>query len=46
MSLIKARAKVERTPTTITNDMFSGFKSSATWTRKARLGTKIYEQWP
>jgi len=43
MSLSKARANdVERTPTT--ND-FVLFRSLATWTRKARHGTKMYEQW-
>jgi len=41
MSLNKARAnEVERTPTT--NVIF---RSPATWTRKARHGTQIYEQW-
>jgi len=43
MSPNKARAnEVERTPTT--NDIVL-FWSPATWTRKARCGTKIYEQW-
>jgi len=43
MSPSKARAKtVEKTPTT--NDIVS-FRSPATWTREARCGTKIYEQW-
>jgi len=41
MSLSKARAsKVERMPAT--NDIVS-FRSPATWTWKARNGTKIYE---
>jgi len=41
MSPSKARAnEVERTPTTY--DIVS-FWSPATWTRKARHGTKIYE---
>jgi len=39
----KARAnEVVRTPTT--NDIVL-FRSSVTWTRKARHWTKIYEQW-
>jgi len=43
MSLNKAQAnKVERTPTT--NDIILS-RSPTTWTRKARHGTKIYEQW-
>jgi len=43
MTLSKARAnEVERTPTT--NDI-ALFRSPATWTGKARHGTKIYEQW-
>jgi len=42
MSLIKAQAnEVMRTPTT--NDIVL-FRSPATWTRKTRHGTKIYEQ--
>ena len=36
------RLKRERTSTT--NDV-AWFRSLATWTRKARHGTKIYEQW-
>jgi len=43
MSPSKARAnEVVRTPTT--NDIVL-FRSLATWTRKARHRTKIYEQW-
>jgi len=43
MSPCKSRAnEVVRTPTT--NDIVL-FRSPATWTRKARHGTKIYEQW-
>jgi len=43
MSPHKAQAnEVERTPTT--NDI-ALFRSPATWTLKARHGTKIYEQW-
>jgi len=43
MSPSKAQAnEVERTPTT--NDIVL-FRSPATWTRKGRQGTKIYEQW-
>jgi len=43
MSPSKARANQDvRTPTT--NDIVL-FRSLATWTRKARYGTKIYEQW-
>jgi len=43
MGLSKARAnEVERTPTT--NDIVL-FRSPATWTRKARRGTKIHDQW-
>jgi len=44
MSPRKERAnKIERTPAT--NDVVL-IRSPATWTRKARHGTKIYEQWP
>jgi len=43
MSPSKARAnEVERMPTT--NDIVL-FRSPATWRRKARHGTQIYEQW-
>jgi len=43
MSPSKAQAnEVVRTPTT--NDIVV-FRSPATWTRKARYGTKMYEQW-
>jgi len=43
MSLSKAAAnEVERTPTA--NDIVLS-RSPATLTRKARRGTKIYEQW-
>jgi len=43
MSPHKARAnEVVRAPTT--NDILL-FRSPATWTRKARHRTKIYEQW-
>jgi len=43
MSPSKARAnEVERTFITISIVLF---KSPATWTWKARHGTKIYEQW-
>jgi len=43
MNPSKARAnEVGRTPTT--NDIVL-FRSPARWTRKARHGTKIYEQW-
>jgi len=43
MSPSKARAnEVVRMPTT--NDIVL-FRSPAAWTRKARHGTKIYEQW-
>jgi len=43
MSPRKAQVnEVERAPTT--NDIVLS-KSPATWTRKAKRGTKIYEQW-
>jgi len=43
MSPSKARAiEVERTPAA--NDIVL-FRSPVIWTRKARHGTKIYEQW-
>jgi len=44
MSPSETRAnEVERTP--VANDI-AYFRSHAAWTRKARHGTKIYEQWP